>query len=678
MGRVTAGRAAQAARHPATPTAAPGPGDGWGSAFLFALAAGLGLLALYLPHPILGGRHLPIGPDIPVYAWWTSLAEHAGLGAIPGRPGVPGATLALGSLLGTEPLETLALLGPALAAATGLAGAALLEAALGPGSPLRWAGALLVGSFAGYLAAGWLGNLAFATAFLACLAVLAPPAGRRHAEREHRPLRARRPILAAGLLLAAGGLAHAAFLALGIVILLGVAALSLPRAVVDVRGGRSPLDTEAGRVGAAAVAGAAGAAVAFASLPGRPFRVETSQDALLARVGLGDVLRGWFRERLLVDARRAAIPAAAAGLLAWMGLRGPAPGTARGTAPGRSREGLRYLLTVCASWGALTLAALAVLLLTPVGRANRLLPFAFFLPILGAIGLARVVARRGAASRSGAAALLAAGAVVAAGLYQWYDRPTFVEPDELRAAAVAARSIEHLPPGTPLVFVVDTGELAGGFHVVRFANVIRMGLPPERLPDLRVAVAEPGDYLAGRPTLRGDLEHDRISEATVAETAPLRDSGAVLVVEPFNEPGFDEARRIGEPVGPGVVSLRGGRAVPPGALPRGEVGLGPLALVLLSAAALVLLGALGGGWARWALPFAPPTAVAAAAPSVGVAVALAGAFLADRLGLGPGAPWGGVALAVLGAGGYLLAARGAAGASGDRSGSPEAPGAPAT
>ncbi|MGH2683149.1 MAG: hypothetical protein ACRDIX_07940 [Actinomycetota bacterium] len=615
----------------------PTPAD-WPRAVGFAAVAGLAVVGLYLLHPILGARRLPIGPDGPVYTWWTNLAAAEGLGVIPQRPGVPGIALVLGSVFGTEPLETLALLGPVLAASCGLAGAALLEASLGPSAFRASAAVLLVGAFAGYLAAGWLANLALTVLFLGAATSLAL-AGRSW-----------RAVVGGAALLAAGGLAHSLFFVLALMILTGVVLFHLPEAIRHVRGGGRPWNTTAARVAGAAAGGAAGATLGFGLIARAPIRVSTSQDALLRRIGLGDVLTSWLRQRLLVDGRRAVFPLAAAGWLAWTGLRrrASAPGTGE-IAP----EGRRYLWSLCGTWALVTVAGLLALAVTVRGPANRLLPFAFFVPLTAAVALHRLLtAPATRVERIGA--WVAGAVIVAAGFYGWVDRPPYVEEAELLAARGAARSVAHLPPGTPLVFIVDTSEDAAGFHVVRFSNVIRMELPPERIPDLRIAVARPSDYLAGRPTTIGDLEHDSISRATVAETAALARRGAILVVQPFNRPGFGEAVSLGTVVSPDVVSLRGGRVAGAPLEAEERPGLAPGPLVLLSMATLVIVWILGAGWARWALAGAAPLAMACAAPSAGVAVAVFSALAADRLALASG-PAGPIAAVALGAVGYAAA-----------------------
>jgi hypothetical protein len=346
-------------------------------------------------------------------------------------------------------------------------------------------------------------------------------------------------------------------------------------------------------------------------------------------------------------------PVTAGAWLAWVGLRKSVRRSGE-----EEPSGLRYLLALCGAWALVTAAGLLGLAVTGDGPANRVLPFAFFVPILAAVGFHRVMRAEEGRRFRRAGACLAATVILGAGLYAWVDRPPYVEEAELLAARGAVRSIAHLPPGTPLVFVVDTTEDAAGFHVVRFSNVIRMELPAERVRDLRIAVGRPTDYLAGRPTRMGDLEHDRISQATVADTADLAHRGAVLVVQPFNTSGYGEAVALGTVVAPDVVSLRGGRAIGAPGHAEERPGLGPGPLVLLSIASLAILWVLGAGWARWALPGTGTLAIASAAPSAGLAVAVFGAFAADRLALAAGGPGGPAATIVLGALGYAAAALG--------------------
>ncbi|HWO71889.1 MAG TPA: hypothetical protein VNP94_14240, partial [Actinomycetota bacterium] len=75
---------------------------------LVALAVlGALLLGFFLWPFLLHGERFPLGPDGPVYLWWTRLAAHEGLAAVGERPGAPALALALG---GTLRLSTVAAL----------------------------------------------------------------------------------------------------------------------------------------------------------------------------------------------------------------------------------------------------------------------------------------------------------------------------------------------------------------------------------------------------------------------------------------------------------------------------------------------------------------------------------------------------------------------------------------
>jgi hypothetical protein len=608
----------------------------------FSLAVGTVILVLYLVHPILGGHGLPIGPDGPVYVWWTRYVDAEGLGVLPGRFGVPSVTLIVGSMFRTEPLQTVALLGPVLAAATGLAAAATVDMLLGPNLIRSGAAAVLTAGWAGHLAAGYLGTLAVAALFLCAIGAFGL------AERSWRAV-----ALGAGLV-AAAALSHRPLLVLPVAILAGALIVLAPDAFRRRREGATLLETGVGRVAAGAIVGVAtGIALDIVAGPDPSRRlVETSQDAFLRTHGLDDLLRRQFRLRLAADAQRSAFPLVAGAVLGVAGI-------AR-RAWERTSES-RFLLAVAGSWAVLSLAGVAALLAVG-GPANRLATFAFFIPLIAAVGFESLVHRRGAGP---AMAALATLAMVAVSMYGWYRQEPFIEQTEVETVEAAAETINALPRGIPLVFLVDTDMKAAAFHVTRFANVIRTAVPKDRIADVRLAVGLPDDYLSGRPTITGNREHDRLSASYLAETRIPGTASTVFVVEPFNRPGFIAAARSGSSVAPGVVALRGGPSIPskPGtaSVARTEgkdpPGLGPVALTGMSIGALALLALVGAGWARWGLPGAPPVAVVAAAPSVGLATLILSAAIAQFVGISAGGP-GGVGAAILGAAvGYAAGAR---------------------
>lgn len=601
-------------------------------AFWFAAAAAVGILLVYVVHPALSGYRFPIGPDGPVYTWLARAAGASGFADAPGGgPGVPALTLALGSLLGTEPIETVMLLGPVLATACGLAAGALLEVTLGEDRLRTAAGVVLTAAFTAYLAGGWLANVAMVASFLVAVAALSGAAS------------SWRAVWAAAALLAAAGLAHRVFVLIGATILLATAAWQLLRASRGSR--RAQGAVPALRLGAAAIVGPA-AALLIGGWIGAGPRIpgDTSQDGFFRRVGLRALLLDRYRERFLGDAARAGVPVAVA-----LGLASPLAGTGR-------EEGRGFLKEVLAAWAVLSVGGIVVLAATGWGPPYRVIQFAFFLPIAAAAGLA-ILARR---SRSIAiVAGLAGIAFVLTSMVGWFRQAPAFSADEVAASARAGAAASSLPPGTPLVFLVDTDEPAAAYHVTRAWNVIRMGVPAERIEEVRLAVGQPEDLLARRPTVTGDREHDRISEVYLQEVMPLLDGAAILVVRRFNPGGFEDAADSGVTVAEGVVALSRGEEmdpVHPGEAGRPE-GLAIPAFFILSLAALAVLGSLGWGWSRWILSGGGSPGVYLAAPSVGAAVAIVSTVAADRVGLLPGSGGALAVIASLGALGYVLAYR---------------------
>jgi hypothetical protein len=612
-------------------------GGRWGRAIAGAAAIALVVLALFLAHPLAEGFRLPIGPDGPVYTWWARLAEVAGLETLPGRPGVPGAILVLGSTFGIETVEAVALVGPVLAVVLALAAGAVLTAALGRDRLRSTAGALLAGAFAAWLARGWLGNLGEAALFLAAVAVLS------------RALDSWRGVAIGAALLAAGAITHIAFGAVGTLILLAASAVMLVSARREAAGG-AQLRSLAGRV-AVASAGTGLGWLAIASAGGRVIDVDTSQDRFFRREGFHGLLRREYRQRLAGDSARGSAMLGAAIGLGGLGV----PSLGRSASIGGT-----YLSAVFLAWGVMTAVGIAVLWKTGWAPPQRLLMFAFFLPLLAAMGFAAGWGRFGRLGRG--VITLAALAFLGGSLVAWYSAEPRVRPSELAVANNAADAAERLDPGTPLVFLVDTEELAAAFHVTRFGNVIRMALPAERIDEMKLALGSPSDWLAGIAPSRDDFEYDAIAERYLQETRAVRDRAAVFVLRPFNEPGYEEAKGVGRELASGVVFLDGpeeaARRLEGSFIgnPTTPVGLAPLALVGFSLAALAVLGALGGGWAACGLAGADAESVVGTAPAAGFAVAVLGAFVTDRLGGSAGDAWALAATALLGALGYGAAA----------------------
>ncbi|MGH7359687.1 MAG: hypothetical protein ACREJR_12815, partial [Candidatus Rokuibacteriota bacterium] len=63
-------------------------------------ALAVGLLAWLLWPFVAHGLRFPLGPDAPVYLWWTRLAGEEGLSAVGARPGAPALALVVEGALG--------------------------------------------------------------------------------------------------------------------------------------------------------------------------------------------------------------------------------------------------------------------------------------------------------------------------------------------------------------------------------------------------------------------------------------------------------------------------------------------------------------------------------------------------------------------------------------------------
>ncbi|MGH2680995.1 MAG: hypothetical protein ACRDG8_11030, partial [Actinomycetota bacterium] len=169
-------------------------------------------LLLLLTWPYLVDRfRFGVGPDVPVYLWWTRVGASEGLSTVGARPGAPALAAVIAGTLQLDAAAVTAGLASGLGVAVGTAAAALVRVAGGRSGKAWLLAGLLSGVFAVHLVAGYLANLVLVAPFLAAAASLA---GRRRAW------------WAAALLLAGGGLAHPPFLVHAIVVLLGVAVLA--------------------------------------------------------------------------------------------------------------------------------------------------------------------------------------------------------------------------------------------------------------------------------------------------------------------------------------------------------------------------------------------------------------------------------------------------------------------
>jgi hypothetical protein len=540
-----------------------------------------------------------VGPDAPVYLWWSRLAGAEGLSAIAHRPGAPALSLILEGTLALSVVQATAAVEVVLGVAVGLASAALVRRRAGAvGSALA---GLLAGTFAVHLAAGYVANLVTAAAFLAAGALLDDPR--------------RRAAVLAAVVLAGGGLAHPQFLLVCVAILLVAAALAW-------RSDRR----EAFRIAGTAAGAAVGLGIGLVAVrPGAPpLEVDTSKDAFLRRAGLTSELRSAYLERF-VDrwtryAHGVSVPLAAIGFTAANGNAG----------------------RILRSWFVLTFAGVAFALVTGWLPADRFVTFAFAIPILAALGLVRLwrrLERRRALAVVVTAALtltMLAGSAIA-----WNRQDLFLSEEEGRALRVASEAVSRLEPGTPLEFLVNEPGDTVSFLATRAGNVIRAGVPPDRIRDV-VVVVPPLDAGTGSGE-RGALERLTARDLAAAEDQAGR-SAAVIVLTPFDEVDRPSGALVVDPSDPTRDAFPLVDPLEPASAAR---------MAWASIATLALLWVAGYGWARIGL--ADTITAAAAAPAIGAAMLIVVATALDALGVPLGRATAALAASALaGGGGYLI------------------------
>ncbi len=577
------------------------------------------LLAPFIRH----GYRFGLGPDIPVYLWWTRVGASQGLSLVGERPGSPALLAVLAGATHLPVSAVTAAFEAAFGAAIG-AGTAVLVRAAGAvagerrGTRAAWVLAgLLTGVFTVHLAAGYLANLAFAAPFIAAAVCLA--------------VGTRRGVVAAALALGGGGLAHPQFFLIGALVLAAVAVWSFAR---HERGWQS----DAGRVAIATVASGAvvgGGLLAMTFGPAR-LAVDTSKDGFLRRAGMSDTVRHAYLERTLHRWTRyvqwLALPLAALGLMRTSG----------------------FARRVLAAWTGLVVLGAPVGVLTGWFPADRLITFGFSIPALAGVGVVAVwlwLERRVWLATLVAVALI--GVMASGALIAWSRQEPFISPLEVERATTAARIADTLPPGAPLVFIVDDTDTTVSFLATRAANVLRAAMPPDRADDVYIYVGTPENFLAGVPTVRGSDEYDAMSRLYLEDIPKDPELSAVgFVLAPFNRTPdatssadlFRWSRGVYATIhGP---STLGAARDPLDPSSPAQIALGAFVL-------LVLTGIVGYGWARWSGLDVP--AAAGVAPAIGVATLAIGGVALEPLGLPLSGSWGPSVVVLLAGGlGYLL------------------------
>jgi hypothetical protein len=630
---------------------------GHGRVWVVAVVA-FGTLAFYLvAYPAFGYR-VAIGSDTPVYVWWARRAASLGLAASDtgGRPGFVGAFAVLSAVVRVPEAWLAAAVSPILAATLGLAAGAFAEESIGGDRTRFVLAGFLVGVFVVNLVPGYLSTLAFLALFVAGLACAGRAVGTASS----------RPVVAAGALFGAAILSHPIFSALGAALLAG-AAVAMGRSWrADRAEGRTFAGTAVGRLAVAAVIGAGiGAAGLGTTGGGLRTTVDTSRDAVLARLGLSSLVGRSYRTVLARSFPwwRALPLVVAAALPLWLRPRPwQDPALRAGSAPARLFWG------VMAAWLLVTAAGVAALLAGSLIPGQRLAASCLAVPLLAAIGLRGLPARLAASGWGRLPTLLGAvaGALLFAGLLWpvWADNGPLVPPSALDESRTAGKVLAAQSPGTPLILVMDPTSDDPGRLLTRAANYLRGGVPGDRTLDVHVYVGSPTDFLAERPTLTGQLEHDRLSEDAWTGVEPLLPSDRTIaaVLRSFDPEGFAAALNLPEVrfdpstyrPGPGVVLLPGfsgagsetesSTAVSAGFSAAGAGPMHPWTPVWVGPALLALLGVVGWPWSIAGTPGGGPLTRAALAPAFGLGAVGIVAVAVDAVG---GSLTGGGALLVV-------------------------------
>jgi hypothetical protein len=558
-----------------------------------------------------------VGPDVPVYLWWARVGASEGMSLVRDRPGI---VATLSTAIGTlhlPPVAAAAGLQYAMAASVGVVATAFVRGrALGGRAAWLLAGAL-AGAFAVHLGAGFISNLGFTLAFFAAGTALAA--------------RTRRGTDAAAFLLGGGGLVHPQFFIVGAAIL-GLTALwswfREPEHGWTSDGGRVAVAVAGG--GAILGAGMLASMVGPAKLP-----ADTSKDAFLRRTGLSTTLHTLYRARFWKNVNHYA---------PWVMLPAAAVGVPR------TRGFTRRLLV---AWAVVTIVGVPVGILTGWFPPERIITFSFALPVLAAIGVVWVWGVAGGGIRLWllrAVCVLAVAVMLGTAWFTWNEQSPYLSPDIVRSTNTAARIVSTLPPGTPLVFIVNDNDTTAIFLATQVGNILRAGLSPDRAKDIHLYVGDATRFFEGRPTVRGNLDYDTLSRTSLA-TIP---SGpvAAFVVREFDRDVTDRQNPNLVPWSDSVWStVPTPRDLPavPGELRASSAPGIAIATVLVA----LLLWAVGFGYAHWTFDDLP-TAVAVA-PGFGVAaLAILGVTL-ERIGFPLTGSWGPSLVSVLAGGlGYLL------------------------
>jgi len=489
----------------------------------------LAILFFYVVMFPLRGIRVPGWSDAQIYIWWARRAGTLGLSAFGTgtRPGTVALLSSLATLLHVPVEAVVEVIGPVFAASVGLATAAWMESSLGPSRRRFALSAVLTATFLCLLVTSFYATLAFVAVFVAGLTCVSEGLGSTRTP----------PFVAGGILVGASALAHPTFVSFEALVLIGgLAAMAWTRRAGHGDGGQV-FDRRwllAGALGAAIVS--LGLLVAR-SAAGPP--IDISADGIFRRLDLPSHLSRQFRDTLSYYGP-AIWPSAVAAALAPIAIRAWPKGTPI------ARRALFWGLI--SAWLLLTAVAVVLLLAGRSVPGQRLAIMCLPLPILASLGATAGTAKTGTATtgRTAAAArlILLVGLVFLVPRYwlSWASQ----KPNSSEAVA-GARSVGQLlarqPPGTPVILVADERSISLSFQVTRDANYLRDAVPPARVPDVFVFVGTVADFLAGRPTITGNAEHDRVAVDSWDRIRAALDRPAIAVVFSSIDPRGHRLRR---------------------------------------------------------------------------------------------------------------------------------------
>jgi hypothetical protein len=572
----------------------------------------------------------PLSYDTPYYVWRTTAVMEEGLDALtripvgavpnPHRPGFPVLGSLLRTITGTDALTFAIIVRAVAAAAIGLAAGAMARESLREPPWATPAFVIGVGLSAAVLGTA-VENLEqlVADIFLVALAATLPILAT-----------GKRGIAAAATFFAAAAVTHWLFTVMFLVVVLGTGVAALLLRFRAPREERMPwLTGPSARVLKLVGLLALVAVVVILLLPAPPGRVPSFLQTASNRVP-GNVRRLGAYELPLVFAL--------AGLGLLLGLW-------------RSDERRRVMTILLGLWGAtFPVAMVASTFLPREMKLFRVAPFAIGASILAVVAIVGIV--RVGIDRLGRAGALIGVAVLATGLFLLAGNPraTFEEGSgrfvsgRVAQGRAAGRYLSRVAePGQPVIFLTKAAPRL-------VDRAVRSGVPPSMVLDTWVYVGTPEDLANEGPADDPDQRRlSRLSQRWWASAWPRPEDvfrRDPIVIELGRPGGAAPVRPTA--LAPGVSVIRG--PTPPAIDLSAPFRFRWLDLIAATVLCLLVLSAVGAGWARALLEVSVSSALLLA-PAVGAAILIIGGLVAGRVGLplaGPAAIALAAALALLG------------------------------